>query len=69
MITLKKERLDAFLTYRGWTRADLARALNISESHVSLLWSEKRLPSWKLLDKLVKITHLQPDELMTYGGE
>lgn len=63
MIKINKERIDEFLKFRRWNRTDLAKALNFSESYITLLLNEDREPSREFMERLVMLTGLSLDAL------
>jgi transcriptional regulator with XRE-family HTH domain len=63
MIKLNQSRLVEFMEFRRWNKSDLAKALNFSESAITLFLNEDRPPSRKFMDKLVQITGLTLGDL------
>jgi len=52
----------------GWSQADLARALGINHSYVSLLLCGKRMPSVDTLKRLSVVTGIGIDTLAAEAG-
>ncbi len=62
-IMLNRKRLQEFLDFRRWNKTDLAKALDFSESYVTLLLSGEREISSNVMEKLTVLTGLSLDEL------
>lgn len=54
---------------KGWRGQDLAKALGVTDSHISLLLSGKRMPSVEVLQKLASLTGLSMDTLAAEAGK
>jgi transcriptional regulator with XRE-family HTH domain len=50
--------IDDILSKKGWTQADLARALNVSDGHIADLKSERRYPSLKLAKRMAEVAEM-----------
>jgi ribosome-binding protein aMBF1 (putative translation factor) len=64
MISVKHYMLDA-----GWGQAELAKALNINYSYVSLILAGKRIPSVETLKRLSDVTGIGVDTLVKEAGQ
>jgi transcriptional regulator with XRE-family HTH domain len=63
MIKLNKERLIEFMEFRRWNRSELAKAMDLSESAITLVLNEDRQPSRNFMEKLISITGLTLSDL------
>lgn len=64
MISVRHYMIDA-----NWNQADLAKALGVTVSQVSLMLSGKRNPSFHSLRKLNAITGISIDTLAQEAGK
>lgn len=65
-LNLRRDVLHAWLHVAGYTQAELARALKISEGRVSqLLHSKKEEPSGRLVAALLSVTNLPFERLFS----
>jgi len=69
-LSLRRDVLHAWLRVAGYTQAELARALKVSEGRVSqLLHSRKEEPSPRLIAALLGVTSLPFDRLFSLKPE
>ena len=71
-LSLRRDVVQAWLRVSGYTQAELARALKISEGRISqLLHSRKEEPSPRLIAALLGVTSLSFDQLFSLkpGGK
>ena len=64
MITVRHYMLDA-----GWGQSELAKALNVTVSHVSLILNGKRKPSIEIFQKLNHVTGISLEVLLKEAGK
>jgi transcriptional regulator with XRE-family HTH domain len=60
---INKKRIEEYLKFRRWNKSDLAKALNFSESYITLLLNNSREPSCEVMERFVLLTGLSLDEL------
>lgn len=53
----------------GWRQADLAAALNINHSYVSLILSGKRIPSLEVVQNMAAVTGIPIETLADEIGK
>lgn len=64
MITVRHYMIDA-----GWGQAELARALGVNYSYVSLILRGKRVPSVDTLKRLNEVTGIPMETLVAEAGK
>lgn len=63
MIKFNKPRIQEFLKFRRWKQTDFAKALNFSDSYLTLLLNGDREPSAEVMERIVNLTGLSFDDL------
>ena len=62
------EWLDAELSARGWSRAELARRAGVTEASLSLIYSGDREPGTKICKGIAKALKLPDDVVYRVAG-
>ena len=60
--------LDTQLEARNWTRSDLARRANVSQSVLSMIYSEARSPGPEVLTAIAGALHVPPEIVFRIAG-
>ncbi len=63
MIKVNQDRLTEYMTFRRWNRSELAKALDFSESYITLILNGDREPSREFMERLVSLTGLTLNDL------
>lgn len=58
-----------FMLDSGWRHADLAKALGVHYSYISLLLAGKREPSLPLVKKIAEVTQIPVETLVAESGK
>ena len=62
------EWLENELITRGWTRAELARRANVSQSTLSLIWTGERTPGPDFCRAIARALNIPPETVFRKAG-
>lgn len=63
------QSIKHFMVDSGWRQADLAAALGVNYSYVSLLLRGKRRPSLRMVEKMAEVTRIPVGTLVAESGK
>jgi len=63
MIKINQEKLRDLMKLHDWTQRDLAKALDFSESYITLLLNGEREPSREFMARLISVSGLTLGDL------
>lgn len=59
-------KIDQWLTLKGWTRRELAKHLGMSEVMISVILSDKQKPTWRFIESVCELTGLDIGDIVRY---